>query len=314
MNGAAKKVIKPNELLKEVKEDYEIKLEQMDKEFDDNLKKNEEFYKKLQDKADYYKRTYNFDIYSFEEYSQNSYINDKLLNTASNLYRNSKSDEEVSDWILIVKYAQTLKQLSEYHTKASLYRKIIDMTIQQFREITKAYYFEVQRQMIVNGYGYKFQGHIGSVVINRCKNRVATPIVDTKATKANIEKLKKEGVELYNAEKEAFCKLHGLEYNGVDPRVWVVHDYLYEFCLLWSGLKSSHFYKFEPVDTWSSKLRGKTKEDFKREANGNLNYVCNLEITFRTKITICNEIDSTLYIKFIRNEHQTPITAYKASR
>lgn len=314
MNVARKKVIKPNELLKEIKEDYSNKLDKVNEEFNSNLKKNEELYKEIQQKADYYKRTYKFDIYDYEEYNQNAHLNGKLLDAASTLYRNAKVDTEVLDWIRIVKYAQTLKPLQEYSKMANLYRKIIDLSLVQFRELMKMYYFEVQRQMIVNGYGYRFQGHIGTVVINRCKNRVSSPIVDTKATKANIEKLKKEGVELYNAEKEAFCKLHNLEYKGVDPRVWTVHDYLYEFCLLWSGLRSSHFYKFEPVDTWAKSLRGKTKEDFKKEANGNLNYICNLEITFRTKITLCNEIDNTLYVKFIRNENQTPITANKTGR
>ena len=92
------------------------------------------------------------------------------------------------------------------------------------------------------------------------------------------------------------------------------NEYLYEFPLIWSKLPNAFRHKFEPVDYWSSENRGKTKEDIKKEANGNLNYVCGLDITLRTKVRICNEIDETLYLNFIRNEHQTPITASKNNR
>ena len=188
------------------------------------------------------------------------------------------------------------------------------MSYSEYTKYIKTYYYEVQRQMIVNGYAYKFHGSIGTICINRCKNLKRIPIINTKATNANKERLKKEGKELYDEKKAAWCKDHGVEYHGVEYRVFSRHDYLYEFALLWSGLPNPFRHKFEPIDYWGAKLRGKHKEDFIKEADGNLNYICGLDITFRTKVTICNEIDETLYLNFIRNENQTPITASKNHR
>ena len=151
-------------------------------------------------------------------------------------------------------------------------------------------------------------------MIIRCKNLKRIPIINTKATNANKERLKREGKELYDEKKAAWCKDHGVEYHGVEYRVFSRNDYLYEFALLWSSLPNPFRHKFEPIDYWGAKLRGKHKEDFIKEADGNLNYICGLDITFRTKVTICNEIDETLYLNFIRNENQTPITASKNHR
>ena len=65
------------------------------------------------------------------------------------------------------------------------------MSYSEYTKYIKTYYYEVQRQMIVNGYAYKFHGSIGTICINRCKNLKRIPIINTKATNANKERLKK---------------------------------------------------------------------------------------------------------------------------
>lgn len=310
-----KESIKPNQLLQEIKQEYKEKLEKLENNYNNSNSDNIKLYKEIKNLIAYYKSYYDIDLNEYKEFVSNKFDNEQnLLKKAEYIYRNTADEVTIKDMLKLIKYCKTLATINEYNSKKDTYTKLANLTTGEFRDITKKYYYAVQKQMIVNGYAYKFQGHIGAICINRCKNRIGTPVVDPKATKLNKEKLIKEGKEIYDAEKEAYYKLHNLEYKGVDPRVWIVNDYIYEFCLLWSGLRSGHYYKFEPVDSWSMSLRGKTKDDFKREANGNLDYICNLDITFRTKVTLCTEIDETLFIKLIRNEHQIPITTHASCR
>lgn len=297
-----------------LKEDYNKKLEDTIKDLAVAEKTNVKTYDELNSCLDFIKREFKINLKSFDEFNSNSYIDGSLLKFAIKFNRNANEDVERRYAIIILRYAQSVENIYNFNHNIEKYKKILSLSYSEYTKYIKTYYYEVQRQMIVNGYAYKFHGSIGTICINRCKNLKRIPIINTKATNANKERLKKEGKELYDEKKAAWCKDHGVEYHGVEYRVFSRHDYLYEFALLWSGLPNPFRHKFEPIDYWGAKLRGKHKEDFIKEANGNLNYICGLDITFRTKITICNEMDETLYLNFIRNENQTPITTSKNHR
>lgn len=297
-----------------LKEDYNKKLEDTIKNLEVAEKTNVKTYNELNSCLDFIKKEFKVNLKSFDEFNSNSYIDGSLLKFAIKFNRNANKDVERRYAIIILRYAQSVENIHNFNHEIEKYKKILSLSYSEYTKYIKTYYYEVQRQMIVNGYAYKFHGSIGTICINRCKNLKRIPIINTKATNANKERLKKEGKELYDEKKAAWCKDHGVEYHGVEYRVFSRHDYLYEFALLWSGLPNPFRHKFEPIDYWGAKLRGKHKEDFIKEADGNLNYICGLDITFRTKVTICNEIDETLYLNFIRNENQTPITASKNHR
>lgn len=297
-----------------LKEDYNKKLEDTIKDLEVAEKTNVKTYKELNSCLDFIKREFKVNLKSFDEFNSNSYIDGSLLKFAIKFNRNANKDVERRYAIIILRYAQSVENIHNFNHDIEKYKKILSLSYSEYTKYIKTYYYEVQRQMIVNGYAYKFHGSIGTICINRCKNLKRIPIINTKATNENKERLKREGKELYDEKKAAWCKDHGIEYHGVEYRVFSRHDYLYEFALIWSGLPNPFRHKFEPIDYWGAKLRGKHKEDFIKEADGNLNYICGLDITFRTKVTICNEIDETLYLNFIRNENQTPITASKNHR
>lgn len=297
-----------------LKEDYNKKLEDTIKNLEVAEKTNVKTYNELNSCLDFIKKEFKVNLKSFDEFNSNSYIDGSLLKFAIKFNRNANKDVERRYAIIILRYAQSIENIHNFNHDIEKYKKILSLSYSEYSKYIKTYYYEVQRQMIVNGYAYKFHGSIGTICINRCKNLKRIPIINTKATNENKERLKREGKELYDEKKAAWCKDHGVEYHGVEYRVFNRHDYLYEFALIWSGLPNPFRHKFEPIDYWGAKLRGKHKEDFIKEADGNLNYICGLDITFRTKVTICNEIDETLYLNFIRNENQTPITASKNHR
>lgn len=297
-----------------LKEDYNKKLKETEKSLKANIKSNSNAYNEIIKCVPFIKKEFRIDLTKYDEFNNNTHINGELLKDATKFQRNANTDISIRYGILLLRYAQSLENIFNCNNNIEKYKKILSLSYAEYTKYIKTYYYEVQRNMIVNGYAYEFYGSIGTICINRCKNLKKKPIIDTKATNANKERLKKEGKELYDETKAAWCKDHGVEYNGVEYRIFKRHDYLYEFVLIWSGLPNSFNHKFEPFDYWAANLRGKHKEDFIKEAKGNLNYICGLDITFRTKISICNEIDETLYLNFIRNENQTPITTAKNHR
>lgn len=297
-----------------LKKDYTEKIENNKKFIDIATKTKINSRKKIEHSATFIKTEFNINLNKYEEYVEDKHIDGRLYGDIKKFARNANNSIAIKYGTLLLTYAESIEKIYKYNKENELANKILQIGYKDYCKFVKSYYYEVQRQLIVNGYAYEFMGDTGCICINRCKNIGNKPIIDTKATKANIERLKKEGVELYDEKKAAFCKEHCIPYKGVQYRVFMRNDYLYEFPLLWSKLPNAFRHKFEPVDYWSAEQRGKTKEDIKKEANGNLNYVCGLDITLRTKVRICTEMDETLYLNFIRNEHQTPITASKNNR
>lgn len=299
---------------RELKEDYTNELKECTETIKNRKPKLEEYKIKIHSNIQNYKKHYKIDLLNYPEYVCTKYIDGKLTEDVNRFYRNCVNSEDVRHAILLVKFCNAIKAIYDAEKRIIICSKIINMKLEDFRKYIKTFYMEVQRQMIVNGYGYKLEGRTGTVIINRSKINKPKTLTDTKATKKNIERLKAQGIEIYDEKKAKYYKEHGLEYNGVNPRIYRNDQFCYEFCLLWNTFKDGYNYKFEPYDYWSSENRGKTKEDFIAESNGNLGYICALDITFRTKVTICNEIDKTLYLKFIRNENQSCIATPKAYR
>ena len=308
------KAINVRDYYKMLKEDYNKSLNDAEKNLKASEKSNVTYYNRLKECAPYIKKEFGINLDNYEEFVENKHIDGTLHNTIVKFHRNAKNEIAIRYSIIMLKYSQSIENIHNHSATIEKCKTILAFTYKQYTAFLKQYYYEVQRQMIVNGYAYEFMGRTGTICINRCKNLKRKPIIDTKATKANAERLKDQGIELYNEQKAAYCADHGIEYKGVEYKIFKRNEYLYEFVLIFSGLPNAFKHKFEPIDYWGANLRGKTKEDFKKEANGNLNYICNLDITFRTKVTICNEMDETLYLNFIRNEHQTPITASKNYR
>lgn len=312
--AVVEKAINVRDYYRMLKEDYNKRLIDAEKSLKAYIKSNNTYYERLKECIPYIKKEFSIDLNKYDEFVENKHIDGSLHDLIVKFHRNANDEISIRYSIIMLKYSQSIENIHENEKVIERCKKILSISYSDYTRFLKEYYYEVQRQMIVNGYAYEFMGRTGTIVINRCKNLKRKPIIDTKATNENKERLKKQGVELYDEKKAAYCKDHGLEYNGVEFRIFKRNEYLYEFCLIYSGLPNAFKHKFEPIDYWGANLRGKGKEDFKREANGNLNYICKLDITFRTKVTICNEMDETLYLNFIRNEHQTPITASKNYR
>ena len=258
-----------------------------------------------------YKEEYDIVLSDYQEFVDNEYIDGTFHKIAQNYY--IKSDNIEQDlWNL---YNLAKKQRTIYYLRKDVefYDKLTSLTIRQYTEILRTYYTEVQRQMILKGAGYVFEGSLGWICINRCKIDKQRTHIDFSKTKKKKAEIVANGGKLYNKEEAEWCKTHGIEYNGQDGRVFLRNEYCYEIPLLDCHIPHGSKIRFVSADYRGNTLRGKTNQDLLEEADYNTEYICKLPLDIRTKLNLCIEADKTLYAKFIRNENQKPINASKAS-
>ena len=258
-----------------------------------------------------YKEEYGIVLSDYQEFVDNEYIDGTFHKIAQNYF--TKSDNIEQDLWELYNLAKKQKTIHDLRRDVEFYDKLTSLTIRQYTEILRVYYTEVQRQMILNGAGYVFEGNLGWICINRCKIDKQKTHIDFSKTKKKKAEILANGGRLYNKEEAEWCKANGIEYNGQDGRVFLRNEYCYEIPLLDCHIPHGSKVRFVSADYRGNKLRGKTNEQILEEADYNTEYLCKLPLDIRTKLNLCVIADKTLYAKFIRNENQKPINASKAS-
>ena len=258
-----------------------------------------------------YKEEYHIVLSDYQEFVHNEYIDGTFFKVTQNYF--TKNDHIEQDLWDLYDLAKKQKTIHDLRRDVEFYDKLTSLTIRQYTEILRTYYTEVQRQMILNGAGYVFEGSLGWICINRCKIDKQRTHIDFSKTKKKKAEIVANGGRLYNKEEAEWCKANGIEYNGQDGRVFLRNEYCYEIPLLDCHIPHGSKVRFVSADYRGNKLRGKTNEQLLEEADYNTESLCKLTLDIRTKLNLCVIADKTLYAKFIRNENQKPINASKAS-
>lgn len=275
----------------------------------------DKLYVRIDKESEMYKEKFKINLYHYEEFRNNEYINGTFLKDTKGLFLNKKDNYKlVSDLFDLYNLANKQKQLSEAKHNISLYERCLNLSLKQYCNILKMYYNEVHKRMIIDGEGYDFGNNVGWTCINRCHINRQKPMLDYKATKEKRKQLINEGVRIYNKEDKIWCERNGIEYNATDARVYRNDEYCYEIPLIGCKLTNGSKFKLEITDYRGTDLRGMTNQDIIDATNSDVNKICRLNLDVRTKLNLCNKIDKTLYLNFIRNENQKPINATKASR
>lgn len=266
-------------------------------------------------KAFVYKNTFGIDVINSEEFKQNKYIDGHLYKLARGLFINKKDNYTiVSDLFDLYNYAKKQKEIHSLDVEINHYDKLLSLSIKEYSNILNVFYSEVHRQMILNGYGYSFEGSLGWICINRCHKVKSKPTIDFAATKKRKKELLDQGKKLYNKEEAEWCKSHGIEYDGVDGRVYLNNEYCYEVPLIDCHIPHGNKFKLTITDNRGRAIRGKTNDDLLKETNYDKEAICALPVDLKTKLTLCNIADKMLYTNFIRNENQKPLNATSPNR
>ncbi len=272
-------------------------------------------YDEIKSIHDVIKANYNFDVMKYKEFVDNKNTTGTFYNHAKGLFINKKENyKAVTSLYKLYTLARKQKELVEVKHQLDIWEKMLDLTLNEYKDILQTFYNEVTRQMIVEGKGYVFEPPMGWICINRCKVvQGKRRIIDFQKTKAKKEQLLNEGKRLYNREEANYAARLGLEYKGEDYRVFKNDEYVYEFALVNCKVTGESM-EFKPVDSHRLLLNEKSEDDFIEECNRDINKICGLSLSIRRKLYMCLKADNILYLNFIRNEGQQSVKTPKANR
>lgn len=252
-----------------------------------------------------YISVFKFPIIDYPEFQQNKYINGRLITAAIGLYSDVRATPEIKGYAFrLLSLAKAQKQFHDNLFAIHKAAKIETLTYSEYRKILKTFYFEVQKQMILNGYGYVLEGNIGWICLNRVKvnkdGRKKT--IDFSATAKKKKEIIDKGLKPYNKEEAEWCENNHIPYDGVDYKVYKNDEYFYDYRLLDCRLPNGRLFKIKDTDSRAVKYRGLTNEDILKQDNKDVNKILARDLSIKTKLTLCLKCDETLYTKFIRNE------------
>lgn len=271
------------------------------------IKENNKLHDLICDSLDEYKQDTGLDLNKYVEFVENRYKTGEFFKVAKGVVINKEDNYKlVGTKYDIYNLADTQKQIYDTQKKLAFIDKLLSLKYDAYRELLKVYYEEVQKHMILDGEGYDLPGRLGYLVIRRIKiNKEATgKALDFAATKKRKEELLAEGKILYNKDDERYYKNHGLEYHGVDYRVYKTEDYCYNWTIITTYLKHYNLIKFLPADTRGSDIRGKSNEELLVLCDNDCDKIIKLNLDGKTKLQLCLRANNILYTKFIRNESQ----------
>lgn len=282
----------------------------------ENLLKEE---KALYEEVVKFKKQY-LDIYkfNFDDYSEivdNEYKDGTFYDHAKGLFLNKKDNyKATSSLYRLYKLARLQKDVYKLKKQIHTWEVMLDLSLNQYRDVLENYYNEVVKKLIIDGYGYVFENPIGWICINRCKViQGARRKLNYKATKENKAKLLAEGKRLWNKDEAEYAAKVGLDYDGVDYRVYIDEEYCYEFPLINCRVNKGEKLRLE-INTSHRGIAGKTEEEILKECNYDKAKICELKLNPRNKLYLCLKVDKLLYLNFIRNEGQQTYHTTKAGR
>lgn len=266
----------------------------------------------LRDKVAVYADKLDVDVRDYKEFKQDKYIDGKLFNILSTIVHDFRTKDDVKIYaMMIYSYAAKRKAQYELARRKESYTKALSLSFSDYRHIIKTFYYKVQSALL-DGKGYEISSGLGWLCFNRVLIKNDKKVLDYAATAANKKKLLSEGKILWNKDEAEKAELDGIEYKGVDYRIYRNVECVYEFPILFS--------KFNKGMLKISYLNWRTPEnqihnaDLLKKTNGNVNKIKALDVDLKTKLSLCLQADKMLYLKFIRNEAQTSYKYRKTYR
>lgn len=301
---------------------YKLFIKNNKQKLEDSLKLLEELeedielrHKNILSWIDVYINEFNFNPHQYTEFENNKYTTGKFYRASKGLLINKQNDYElVGDLFTLYELASKQKEIYDLNQDIVLFKKCIALSLKEYTEILRVYYTEVHKHLVLEGEGYAFSGELGWICVNRCIIDKKHPILDYAATKKREKELIEKGERIYNKEEAEWCLRNGIEYKAKDKRVFICNEYCYQIPLIDCRLPNARSLEFKVSDYRHRSCRGKTNDELIELCNRDIKKICELSVDLKTKVTLCDKTNKTLYTKFIRNENQKPFTFTKINR
>lgn len=252
----------------------------------------------------------------YPEFQYNKYINGRLKSIAELLYKEKVDNvDNKALRLTLLTYATQQEEIYKLTKRIEILNKILDISYKEYTKLLKSFYTQVQKELIINGNGYIFEGRMGWICYNRIvNNNFGRRVIDWAATRKRKQEILDAGGKLWNKDEAEWCEKNDIHYEGEDYRVYLNRDATYEIALVGCNLKNCTHSRIKSADYRESALRGKSNDEIRESCDNNINKICNLGLDMGTKLYICLAANKTLYTKFIRNENQTSMHFRKVNR
>lgn len=298
------------------KDRIDSKLEEYNEKYKNLIAVENKNYDDVKNNIKTYKKAFNINLSDYTEFNSNQYIDGTFTKMTKRAFVKSSdsSSNYKYDLIRLVKLGKQLEQIHELKEKILLLSKCKNINIREYNRYLNTYFNKVHEKLILNGAGYRLGKTLGWICFNRCKLVNPKPTLDFAKTKAKRAKILEAGGKPFNKVESDFCENIGIEYNAEDYRVFKTDEYVYEIAWVYPTIKNGTKLKFTCSDYRHFKFRGKSNNQIAEEFNNNIEEIAKLNLDVKTKLNICLNINPKLYIKYIRNENQQPITTTKINR
>lgn len=269
----------------------------------------------IKSNLDVYKDKFKINLLDYSEFVDNNYTTGDFYKAAKTLFINRRNNYElIADIFDIYNLAINQKKINNLRKQINLYRKCIKLNYKSYCNIFKTYYSEVNKLIILKGYGYTCGYGSGCICINRIYNSKNRNYLDIQATLKRKKELQKAGAKLYNKEEADWCAKYGYDYKYEPCAVYKSTEYYYEYVYFGAKIHNGGTARFETSDYRPKELRNKTLEELVEFCNHDINKVLDLKLSLRHKFTLCMMIEPTLGLKQIKNEYQKPLWLAARSR
>lgn len=205
----------------------------------------------------------------------------------------------------LLKYCYKLKE--EYKTNKLIFiankRKVL--SLKEYKSYVTDYYMKVHK-ILLEGFGYKYQGGIGTYLITYYKlHGNVKRSIDFAETNKRKKELLERGCKLYDEKEAAWYKARNIPYNGIDYRVYQDNGFCYEFTFINSKVFKRRELDYKRTEYVHAKLRGMSYKEMADNLCNNVEDIVNLNVDLKYKLNILVYKYPEKYLNFVRNDERS---------
>lgn len=266
-----------------------------------NLKEHKQYIIKHIDDI---KNNYNIDLDTYQtEWIEERYNKlESLYKTVINYVNQDIIVDGRSTLLMLVKYLLCLKNINKINKIYEIAKKRSNIELKQFKEYITIYYEHVHKALL-EGFGYKYAGGIGTILINYWKvpDYVVENRVDFQATRQNKKRLLEQGLKPYDEVEAKRCKELGIEYDGVPYIVKQTTNFFFEITFINSKWFTEKSMEFDKAQFINHKLKGMGYKEIADKFVTKFDDIYKLKVGLTHKINISHYKFPNNYLNFIRN-------------
>lgn len=214
-------------------------------------------------------------------------------------------DENRAILFQLLKYCYRLKDENTTNKLIYVAGRRKELSFKDYKEFVNKYYLAVHKA-ILEGYGYKFGGGIGTLIINYYKiDNPVKPKIDYAETNKRKKEIIARGLKPYDEKEADWYKARNIPYDGVEYRVYLTKKFVYDITFIDSKIFHKKELDYQRTEYVHAKLRGLSYQEMADKYCETFDDIINLNVDIKYKLNIFLYKWPEKYLNFVRNAEQS---------